>query len=148
MKIRTLFVFSLLVLFGFSLNYIWENLHLPLYANYENFKNSLSIPILVYASIIDAFFVILIYLLLALRRKKLLWIDSIRASDAAVSIILGILIAISIELRALNSGKWSYNDNMPTLPGMEVGISPILQMIFLPIIIFTLIKIIVWKPIK
>lgn len=49
----------------------------------------------------------------------------------------GFLIAIAIEWYAVHVlARWEYTDQMPTLPGTEVGITPILQMLILPPLIF------------
>lgn len=49
----------------------------------------------------------------------------------------GFLISVAIEWYAVHVlARWEYSDQMPTLPGIEVGITPILQMLILPPLIF------------
>lgn len=49
----------------------------------------------------------------------------------------GFLIAVVVEWYAVHVlMRWQYTERMPTLPGIEVGIAPILQMLVLPPSIF------------
>lgn len=42
--------------------------------------------------------------------------------------------AMAIELAALATGRWSYSDLMPLVPGLGVGWLPVLQMMLLPLL--------------
>lgn len=46
------------------------------------------------------------------------------------------VLAVAIEMRALAAGRWDYLDAMPTIPGLGVGLVPVVQLILLtPIVI-------------
>jgi hypothetical protein len=45
----------------------------------------------------------------------------------------GFAIAVSIDLHALDGGKWGYAPEMPRVPGLGVGWSPVLQMVLIPL---------------
>ena len=50
---------------------------------------------------------------------------------------LGLLISYIIEVRNVYFLKiWSYNELMPIIPYLNVGLSPVLQMIIVPIITY------------
>jgi len=49
----------------------------------------------------------------------------------ATGVLLGALAAIGIEWRSLAGGRWSYNDCMPIVSGLNVGLWPLLQLTFL-----------------
>lgn len=51
---------------------------------------------------------------------------------------LGAVIAICIEIFALNSGRWSYSGLMPRSPWVGAGIVPIIQMVLLPLLSYRL----------
>jgi hypothetical protein len=42
------------------------------------------------------------------------------------------------ELRHVAAESWSYTNAMPTLPFIDVGLSPVLQFMILPTLIFML----------
>ena len=49
----------------------------------------------------------------------------------------GFTLAMLIEWGAVHVlGRWSYAANMPLLPGLGIGVVPILQMLVLPPVIF------------
>ena len=51
---------------------------------------------------------------------------------ASVAMLAGFLIAVHIEQRALETGRWSYGQLMPIIPYVQVGLMPVLQMMILP----------------
>ncbi len=108
------------------INMIWEFAQAPLYACFSDFR--MCMWLCFRASFGDAFIVLGIYLLL---RKNL--------SLFKVA-ILGILIAVLIELHALEVGRWAYTETMPIIPFLKVGLTPVLQMALLPNLIFYLVR--------
>lgn len=140
MKNGILFVLTSILSLGFLLNYIWEKLHIALYANYENFVASLPLPVAIYTSIIDASIILAIYLGIALLRQNILWIKNMRMKDAVLAIFSGIIIAFLIEWNGLAREKWEYNQYMPLVPLVKIGLSPLLQMGILPLVTFFAVK--------
>lgn len=55
----------------------------------------------------------------------------------AVMLMTGLVIAVAIEWFAVHVlQRWSYTPDMPVLPGVNIGITPLLQMLMLPPLIF------------
>jgi hypothetical protein len=46
--------------------------------------------------------------------------------------LLGGLIGVGLERAALSEGRWAYSAAMPVIPGLRVGVAPVLQMALLP----------------
>ena len=46
--------------------------------------------------------------------------------------------AVAAEIRNLSAGSWAYSKSMPIIPFLNVGLSPVLQFMLLPAIIFYL----------
>ena len=121
-------LFSIFIL-SFVLNFIWENLHSFLYTNYMGGK--ITETILLRASIVDALIITAIslpFIYFAIFGKK----------DWAI-IFIGFFISITIELYALNTGRWSYNQYMPLMPLLPVGLTPTIQLGFLGYLSFRLV---------
>ena len=56
-----------------------------------------------------------------------------------VMLVAGLGIGISVEWIAVHvARRWAYNAHMPLVPGLGIGIVPILQMLVLPPLIFRL----------
>jgi hypothetical protein len=49
--------------------------------------------------------------------------------------LLGGLISVGLERTALSAGRWAYGSAMPVIPGLGVGLTPVLQMALLPSLI-------------
>lgn len=116
-------------LLSFVLNLVWENLHSYLYTSYMGGK--ITEYILLRASFFDA--VIITFLSL-----PFVYIASFRKKGWLI-IFIGILIAIAVELYALHTGRWSYNEYMPIIPYLSVGLTPTIQLGFLGYISYRLV---------
>lgn len=124
---------TLLIIAGISLvlNLAWENLQAPLYQGYSNFWQHL--PICSIASLGDVLIILVLYFVLAIVNRDMLWISKMNRADVAVLIVLGVLVAIGIEKWALATERWQYNLSMPLIPYIEVELLPALQMGLLPL---------------
>ena len=116
-------IFLLLALV-FLLNLFWEISHSFLYiSNMETLTYNL---ILLRASLGDLIFISVIFALVSLKNKNLNWIKKPSKQDYSTIVLLGLVIAIIIEINAISIGKWSYSNSMPTIFG--VGITPLIQL--------------------
>jgi hypothetical protein len=110
---------SLVFICAFALNFVWENLHSALYANYQN--GSITEFILARATLVDA---ILVTLLMWCATK----ISSRETVRTFIIIIGGVTIATFIEKWALATGRWHYNALMPVIPLFGTGLTPTIQL--------------------
>ena len=49
-------------------------------------------------------------------------------------VFVGFLLAVLVEKYALANSMWSYNAWMPVLPELNVGLTPVLQMMLIPLV--------------
>lgn len=139
------FVFVTLLL-SFILNFAWEVLQGPLY---NGFTFSFShIAFCGLASVADAVMVMLIYFSFAVIYKNPLWIKHINFQRTIMLVLVGGIGAILSEMRHLSLGNWSYAASMPLLPFAHAGVSPTLQFIILPSLIFFLSFLLCKKKLK
>lgn len=129
------FVFFALVL-AFLLNFAWEVVQMPLYKDAS--FNLQSVAFCALASIADAVMVLLIYLCFALLYKKPLWVEELTASRIFLVMVVGGIGAIIAEMRHVSAGNWAYDESMPILPIVDAGLSPVLQFMLLPVLIYYL----------
>ncbi|MBI2628328.1 MAG: hypothetical protein HYW71_02785 [Candidatus Niyogibacteria bacterium] len=121
--------FFFFVVISFILNIIWENLQAPFYAGFVSFFSHFSICLKgalgdVLINLSALLFMILIKQALPLKFK-------FNKSDFFILAALGFIIAAAIEKNALFTGKWNYDSAMPLIPYLNIGLLPILQMMFL-----------------
>lgn len=111
----------LLFVAAFLSNAIWENIHSFLYDHYRG--GEITEFILLRATLADAVMITVIAAPFALlpRLRHYRWL--------IIPIFLAV--AIMIELYALSTGRWAYNEYMPLVPFLGVGLSPTIQLALL-----------------
>ena len=60
------------------------------------------------------------------RNWRWTWVGSPKVYAALAT--LGFAMAVIVERVALAFGRWNYNEHMPVIPGLDVGVLPILQL--------------------
>jgi hypothetical protein len=123
---------------AFILNFIWELAQGPLYQGFEYDWDHLSLCAL--ASIADVFSVLILFFAFALVYREVYWINNMGISRALMLVTTGSTGAILTELWHTYRGDWYYSDTMPLLPFVDVGVSPVVQFIVLPLLIFMISK--------
>lgn len=88
------------------------------------------------ASVEDAIMVLLIYLCFALIYKNPLWVQNLTLPRILLLMLVGTIGAIVAEMRHVSAGNWAYGKSMPLLPIVDVGLSPVLQFMLLPTLIY------------
>ena len=129
------FVFTT-VWVAFILNFVWELAQMPLYKNAP--YDLAHIAFCALATVADVIMVLLIYFCFALIYKNPLWVERLTAFRIFLLMLVGGLGAILAELRHLSAGNWAYDDDMPIIPIVNVGLSPLLQFMLLPALIYYL----------
>jgi hypothetical protein len=113
---------------GLIANFAWEMLHMPLYGKFKGgwwgcFQASLG----------DVALLALLYALMACAAEDWIWFERLSRRRLLLLAMLGFLVAVVIEQRALLAGVWTYRPGMPRLPFLGIGWSPVLQMILIPL---------------
>ncbi len=104
-------------LLAFLLNIAWENIHKFLYLHYKG--GEITQFILARAALADAAIILMVLFIASYLRKHY--------RSYAIS-VLGIAAAIMIERYALFTGRWSYNELMPVIPVLSIGLTPAIQL--------------------
>ena len=112
-----------LLLFGiaFALNAVWENIHSFLYTQYKG--EPITEFILLRATLADA--VMIAVVAFPFMHFSRLW------RYRRVTILLWLALAVMIELYALSTGRWAYNEYMPIIPLFGTGLTPTIQLALL-----------------
>ena len=131
LRLAALFVISVL------LNFPWEVAQMPLYVeggSWFEFALHCIVP-----SLGDGLIVMLIFCVGWVARRRSDWADQPGPAGYVLMLITGFSIAVIVEWMGFYVIKrWSYTSSMPLLPGLGIGIVPVLQMLILPPIIFRL----------
>lgn len=125
------------VFFVAGANLVWEAMHAPLYTLWRTnsvLEIATDIALCGMGDIVIA--------VAALAAARLVWYrqDWPRSGFdpvAGTTVIVGLLATLAIEWSSVNLwNRWDYAEYMPTIPALNVGLSPILQWIFIPAVSF------------
>ncbi len=128
---QTLLLFTVAV----ALNYPWEVAQAPLYDGFERWNGVWWHCFL--ASLGDGLLVWLILLVGWGMFKRYDWYRYRSRRAVGLMLVTGLSIGISVEWVAVYVlSRWTYTMHMPLVPGLGVGLAPVLQMLLLPPLIF------------
>ena len=132
---RTLQMLGIVYALAVVLNYPWELAQSGLFTPESN-DGTVWLHCFV-ASLGDGVIVLLLYGLIRLASGRSEWFIRARPQDYAILAVTGVLMAIAVEWVAVHVlHRWIYAQAMPRLPGSEIGVAPVLQMLLLPPLIF------------
>ncbi len=99
------------------------------------------------ATLGDASYMLLFYVLGWAVFRSPDWIGGSGWRGLLLTLVLGLAVGTWAEWRALAAGTWSYSPAMPLIPGLGVGLLPVLQMAVLPSLIFwATARLVRWPP--
>ncbi len=126
---------TILIIVSFVAHFVWEYFHFGFYTGYEHWSGSM--PVYWLATVGDVLYTLGAFALVSAIKKSYEWISSATVSDYFMLVTLGCLIALFVEYKGLALDRWEYRPEMPLIPMLGVGLSPILQMaILLPVTFF------------
>ena len=130
-------------LFALLLNFPWEILQGPLFEGMANAPHWTIVKVCSWATLGDAVIMLVAYWLVSAQARSRRWILSPTNSQLLLFVTVGVVITAMIEwlaLRGLWFGEWKYSPLMQVIPGIGVGLSPVLQWIVLPPLVAWLVR--------
>ena len=127
----------LAALFGIAvaLNYPWELAQSPLYVGSDQWGSTWWHCFA--ASLGDGILIVVIFLAGAAAFGRSDWFEQPAKWHYGLMLATGAALAIAVEWAAVYvAHRWSYAAEMPLIPGLEIGVAPIVQMLILPPIAF------------
>lgn len=121
-----------------AVNYPWELAQAPLY-EWSGEPRNVWWHCLV-ASLGDGLLVLLIFAAGWLAFGRPNWFSKPGAGGYLLMLATGLIVAIGVEWVAVHlMNRWAYTVQMPRIPGLEIGLVPVAQMLILPPLIFWLV---------
>ena len=122
------------------LNYLWELAQAPLYVGLEEYTAGVFWHCFV-ASLGDGIMLLLIVAAGWIMLKRLDWFKQPGIVGYFVMLTAGFLLALLVEWIGLHVlRRWEYSARMPLVPALRVGVAPIVQMLFLPPLVFRIVS--------
>ncbi len=125
-----------LLVLSFLGHFTWEILQAPLFASLSNTDHFVGIGVCLKATFGDLAIALAAFWCAALARKDRNWVTKSGSLAPAIFFAFGLLATIGLEyLHTELTGRWTYDGVMPLLPVIGTGLSPILQWIFVPVLV-------------
>jgi hypothetical protein len=120
-------------------NYPWEIAQSFFYKGMQDLIKSLWHCFI--ASLGDGVLVVIIFTFGSFLFRSSEWFHGLGLIENGFTIITGFLIAVIVEFLALHgTHAWTYTEDMPLVPLLNVGLLPVLQMMILPSIILKIVS--------
>ena len=119
--------------FSFLLHFVWEMLQSPLYAGLRNAPHAEAVWGCTRATLGDLAIALAAYASGALAQRHRLWIVHPQLRGRLAYLLAGLVITVLFE--HLGTGplqRWTYAPQMPTVPLLGTGLSPLLQWLLVP----------------
>jgi hypothetical protein len=123
--------------FALLLNFPWEFLQSPLFAGMATAPHGEAVKSCTRAALGDALIALAAHSTVAAMSHNRRWLLSPARWQLATFVGVGLAITVVIEWLALNDrwiGGWRYAETMPVVPGLGIGLSPLLQWVVLPLL--------------
>ncbi len=125
--------------YAFLLNLLWEAIQAPLFVFDQQSSTFLLTGCLLFCSGVDAFMTLTSYCALSVVARSRYWFLARRLSHWVSFVGIGLVLALASEYTAIHyRNLWQYSERMLVVPGLDIGLTPILQWLILPPVVLVL----------
>lgn len=127
-----------LAIFAALLNFAWEMLQMPLFLGMADARFADTVKVCLQATLGDVVLMLIAYWSVAAIARSRRWILAPNGWQLALFIAIGVAFTVVIEWLATRGhwvGSWTYSKAMPMVPGLDIGLSPLLQWLVLPLLV-------------
>lgn len=122
-----------MAIFTFLLNFVWESAQVPLFAEMPLTPHWLSVQICARATVGDVAIALAAFSIVAAMARSRAWILAATPRQLTAFVAVGVVVTVVMEWLATHwLGRWTYAETMPIVPGLEVGLAPLLQWLVIP----------------
>ena len=125
-------------IFALLLNFPWEVLQAPLFAGMAEAPFFEAIKGCSQGTLGDMVIMLIAYEGVSLVARSRAWVLTPSRRHLALFIAIGVSITAVIEGLATRGHwvqNWTYSPNMPVVPGVNIGVTPLLQWVVLPLLV-------------
>lgn len=124
-----------LAVFALLLNFPWEVLQAPLFEGMSAAPHSAVIGACLQATLGDVVIMLLAHASVVLVTRRRRWVLAPSRREVAGFVTAGVAITAIVEWLATRghwAQTWAYSSVMPLIPGIGIGLSPLLQWVVVP----------------
>jgi len=131
-----------LLLFAFFVNLFWEAAQARLFVFKEQSSFASLTRCLLFCSSVDAVMMLLAFWVVSAFAKNRCWFLASKYYYTVAFVTTGLILSFVSEYSVIHYRKlWEYSKLMPVIPGLELGLAPLLQWLFMPpLVLFLLVR--------
>ncbi len=130
-----------IVVYYFQLHFVWELFQAPRFSSLDSVSHWQGVMICLQATIGDVLIALVAFWAVAVISLERRWIKTATTMQAGLFLLIGIFATMAIEFYSTEIAlRWTYAKNMPRLPALGTGLSPLLQWVFIPLVVLWLIR--------
>ena len=130
--------------FAVLLNFPWELMQVPFYQGMGAAAHWGAVKVCTRATLGDGIIMLIAYWGAAIVARDRWWFLKPRPMPLVVLLAVGVAITVFLERLATVSDDpdwgWRYAETMPIVPGLGIGLTPLLQWIVLPLVLVWFVK--------
>jgi hypothetical protein len=127
-------------IFSFLLHLVWEFMQVPLFAGMPSAGHWATIEVCLQATVGDAVIAVTAFWGVAALTRSRAWILTPTGTQLLAFVGIGV-VTIAMELLATQVlGRWVYSPTMPIVPIVNVGLSPLLQWMIVPLLMVWIVR--------
>lgn len=135
-RVAPLWCFSALFTVSVPFNYLWEMAQSVLFVGMD-WTRAFTWLHCFMASLGDGVLVWIIFVVGWFTFKRTDWFVYPHGRHYSVMLIVGLCLGVAVEWIAVRLvNRWAYTEQMPLIPGLAIGLVPVIQMVVLPPAIF------------
>ncbi len=115
-----------------GLHLLWEMLQIPLYTVWQSGTINEIVFAVLHCTAGDVIIAISTLVLALVLLNKRDWPQQTSMLIKTTVVAAGLIYTMFSEYANLAKGAWTYSDLMPLLPGLDVGLGPVLQWLIVP----------------
>lgn len=119
---------------SFALNFVWEMLQSPLFADMAGLPFWEASRRCLWATLGDVAITLAAYAAIAAWVRNVSWICSANTRFVVAFGIVAFGLSALIERHAIGAGRWIYGPGMSLVPWLQIGLAPAAQWILLPVL--------------
>jgi hypothetical protein len=122
-----------IAIFSFLLNLAWEFWQSPFFEGLAQAQHWQAVIMCTRAALGDVCISLIAFWSVSLAARGRRWVIDPTRWRVVTFVVVGLVVTVALEVLATRVlGRWSYGSEMPILPGIRIGLLPVMQWLLLP----------------
>lgn len=127
--------------FSFVFHFVWEFIQVPTYLGMAELDHWNGVLVCAQATVGDVAIALSAFWITSLVARSRHWLERPASADIAVFLLVGLAVTVVLEyIYTQVTHRWTYSEMMPLVPPFNTGLSPLLQWVFVPLLVLFVVR--------